>query len=63
MKRRDIELLARFVRKLKGNVINSGTATRTGISVREYVFLNLSPALKEDNANFRGDKFKAACGL
>jgi len=63
MKRKDIELLVRFVRKLKGNVINSGVETRAGISVKEYVFLKLSPELKEDNSNFRGDKFKAACGL
>lgn len=62
MKRKDIELLVRFVRKLKGKVINSGE-TRAGISVKEYVFLKLSPELKEDNSNFRGDKFKAACGL
>ena len=62
MKRNDIELLVRFVRKLKGNVINSGI-DRPGISVKEYVFLKLAPELKEDNSNFRGDKFKAACGL
>lgn len=62
MKRKDIELLVRFVRKLKGNVINS-EINRAGISVKEYVFLKLSPELKEDNSNFRGDKFKAACGL
>lgn len=57
MTRKDLELIAKVIKGLRGEVKG------TQCSVKLLVCENFVPALQEHNGNFNPNKFRAACDL